>query len=181
MSLNETGFDNAKVAVADIAGKGRGLVARRAIATAELIIRSPVTLLDPMEYQLLRVAPAIKSFAMRQPGYDDDNALQWFMFGMTRLFENPDQVLGPHAKNSGIEGTIMHTFSWPRVDEAGGDTAALAFGLSSLCNHAPEEELANAEIRRDPAGGYVDLVAVEDIAAGEEVLIRYTSVPFEAV
>ncbi len=72
---------------------------------------------------------------------------------------------------------IMHTFVWQRPETEGGETAAIAFGLGSLCNHA--EEGANAEVVRDYQGACLDLVALGPIKAGEEILIRYKSVPFE--
>ena len=74
---------------------------------------------------------------------------------------------------------IMHTFVWQRPDDEGGETAAIAFGLTSLCNHAQDEAAANAEVVCDYAEESLDLVALSPIASGQEILIRYRSVPFE--
>ena len=161
--------------------KGRALIARQDISPRELIIRSPVKLLDPMEYQVLRLIPAIRRFASNHPDVKETDTLNRFMIGMMRLMENPDDVLGLPPTDDDIHGTIMHTFTWPRPEQDGGETAALAFGLSSLCNHAPHENMANAEVVRDPDGRHIDLVAIKAIGEGEEILIRYASVPFEAV
>ena len=181
MQADLDAFDNTKVAVSEVEGKGRALVARQDLSVHELIIRSPVKLLDPMEYQVLRLIPAIRRFLSRQPDVEGTDALNGFMVGMMRLMENPDDVLGvPHGDDDD-PGTIMHTFTWPRTQEDGDDTAALAFGLSSLCNHAPEGHMANAELVRDPDGRHIDLVAIKTIGKGEEILIRYASTPFEAV
>lgn len=174
-------FDNTKVAVTQIEGKGRGLAARQDLSAQELIIRSPVKLLDTMEYQVLRLLPAIRRFVSRQPDVEEADALNRFMVGMMRLMENPDDVLRPAPTDDDDPGIIMHTFTWPRTQKDGGDTAALAFGLSSLCNHAPDEHMANAELVRDPDGLYIDLVAIKAIGKGEEILIRYASTPFETV
>ena len=72
---------------------------------------------------------------------------------------------------------IMHTFSWDRPEARGGDTAAIAFGLVSLCNHS--EDGANADAVRVYDEERIDLVALHPIEAGEEILIRYKSVPFD--
>jgi len=182
MSGSQHEFDNQKVAVdASDEKKGRTLIACQDIAEQELIIRSPVKLLDPMEYQVLRLVPAIRRFAAKHPEIEKADVLNRFMFGMMRLAEEPGDVLGTPASDDDFHGIIMHTFTWPRPEHEGGETAALTFGLSSLCNHAPDESLANAEVVRDPGGRHIDLVALREIGQGEEVLIRYVSVPFEAV
>ena len=181
MSKCQNEFDNQKVAVKASGGKGRTLIARQNITSQELIIRSPVKLLDPMEYQILRLVPAIRRFASKHAELKEADVLNRFMFGMMRLAEDPGDVLTAPPPDDDFHGTIMHTFTWPRADQDGGETAALAFGLSSLCNHAPDETMANAEVVRDPGGRYIDLIALKTIAEGEEILIRYVSVPFEAV
>jgi len=181
MTVEANQFDNTKVSAIEIDGKGRGLVARRDMAQGELIIRSPVKVLNAMEYQVLRLIPSIRSFVARQPDYQETDAANWFMIGMTRLFEDPDQVLGSTLAEDAAQGTIMHTFTWPRSEEDGGNTAALAFGLSSLCNHAPEEQSANAELVRDVQHDHIDLVTLKAIREDDEILIRYASVPFDVV
>ena len=47
-------YSNSKVEVRDFAKKGRGLVAAKDIQVGELIIRSPVRVLEGMEYRILR-------------------------------------------------------------------------------------------------------------------------------
>ena len=181
MPLNAEAYDNSKVTVTQSGNKGRALIARQNIAAQELIIRSPVKLLDPMEYQVLRLVPAIRRFASKHAELKEADVLNRFMFGMMRLAEDPGDILEAPASNDDFHGTIMHTFTWPRPEQDGGETAALAFGLSSLCNHAPDETLANAEVARDPDDRHIDLMAIKEIDEGEEILIRYASVPFEAV
>lgn len=181
MSKHHNAFDNQKVDIGAAGEKGRTLIARRNIAARELIIRSPVKLLDPMEYQVLRLIPAIRRFAAKHPEFEEADVLNRFMFGMMRLAEDPGDVLGAQAPDDDFHGIIMHTFTWPRPEQDGGETAALAFGLSSLCNHAPDESQANAEVVRDHANRHIDLMAIREIGEGEEILIRYATVPFEAV
>ena len=181
MSKRQNEFDNQKVEVESTGEKGRTLIARRDIAAQELIIRSPVKLLDPMEYQVLRLVPAIRRFASKHSELKEADVLKQFMTGMMQLAEDPGEVLGAPTSDDDFHGIIMHTFTWPRSAQDGGETAALAFGLSSLCNHAPDETRANAEVVRDPDDRYIDLVALREIGEGDEILIRYVSVPFEAV
>jgi hypothetical protein len=70
---------------------------------------------------------------------------------------------------------INHLFSWPRPESHGGDTAAIAFGLASLCNHTEGD--ANAKVVPDYEEECIDLVAIKAIEAGTEILIRYKSPP----
>lgn len=132
MSQEQRKFDNAKVAVIESSGRGRGVAATQDIAAGELIVSAPVLVLSGVEYYLMRILPC-----------------------------------------------IMHTFVWERPEAQGGETAAIAFGLASLCNHA--DDGANAEVVRNYEDECLDLVAQSPIKAGEEILIRYKSVPFEPV
>ena len=125
-------FDNKKVAVREMLGKGRGVVAAQDIAAGELIVSAPVFVLAGSEYDVIRMMPC-----------------------------------------------IMHTFLWERPESEGGESAAIAFGLASLCNYA--EENANADAVRVYDEECLDLVALRPIGVGEEILIRYASVPFEPV
>lgn len=68
-------------------------------------------------------------------------------------------------------------FQWEGDIKAGG-TGAIAFGLVSLCNHAFEP---NAIIRPNYDRNTLDLHAAANIAAGDEVTIRYCSLWFEPV
>lgn len=123
-------YDNTKVIVRDVPGRGRGLIAAQNIGTGDVIVSAPVLVLSGVEYYLMRILPC-----------------------------------------------IMHTFVWERPQAEGGETAAIAFGLVSLCNHS--EENANAKAVRVFEAERLDLVALKPIDAGTEILIQYRSVPFE--
>lgn len=91
-------------------------------------------------------------------------------------------VSAPALVLKGIEYYLMrilpcinHLFSWPRPESQGGDTAAIAFGLASLCNHS--EDNANAKVVPNYADNSVDLIAIKAITAGAEILIRYKHPP----
>ena len=71
---------------------------------------------------------------------------------------------------------IMHSFTWRDPKKNGAETAALAFGLVSLCNHS--EQGANADAVRDYELERLNLVSLKPISAGDEVLIQYSTVPF---
>jgi SET domain-containing protein len=66
-------------------------------------------------------------------------------------------------------------FRWQGDIKEGG-TSAVAFGLVSLCNHAAQP---NAVVRPDYSGKTLDLYATANIAAGEEITIRYCSLWFK--
>jgi uncharacterized protein len=68
-------------------------------------------------------------------------------------------------------------FRWQGDIKAGG-SGAIAFGLVSLCNHAPEP---NATVRQNCGDNTLDLYAAADITAGEEITICYCSLWFEPV
>ncbi|MDH3741483.1 MAG: hypothetical protein OER56_07785 [Hyphomicrobiales bacterium] len=70
---------------------------------------------------------------------------------------------------------INHLFAWPRPQMQGGDTAAIAFGLASLCNHS--NAFANATVIRDYEQECIDLVATTKIETGKEILIKYKGPP----
>lgn len=174
-------FDNGRVYLSVLDDKGRGLFARQDLAEDDLIIRSPVKLFNAMEYEILRFVPAIRSYLAGQPEHGGDGRMVSLKIGLDRLFDDPDAVLSATTEEESAASTIMYTFTWPRPDDEGGDTAAIAFGLISMCNHAPEAAQANAKLVRDHEAMHIDLVATRDIARGEEILISYASVPFEPV
>ena len=65
-------------------------------------------------------------------------------------------------------------FAHPDDPESG----LIVLGLPSLCNYA-DAPTAHVEWRRDAALGWVaELVALEDIAAGEEITYRYRCGPW---
>ena len=51
----------------------------------------------------------------------------------------------------------------------------IAFGLSSLCNHA-ERPGARVRWRRDRLGLWADLIALRDLQPGEEITVYYTNI-----
>jgi len=181
MSIALTEFDNARVRVGGQGKRGRGLFARQGLADATLILRCPVKVLNPMEYQALRFIPSIRSFLASRPEHHGDGGMISLKAGIDHLFADPDVVLSALEQAESASSAIMYMFAWPRPDEDGGDTAAMAFGLTSICNHAAESAAANAVLVRDRDAEAIDLVALRDIDDGEELLISYASVPFEAV
>jgi uncharacterized protein len=68
-------------------------------------------------------------------------------------------------------------FRWQEDIKKGG-SGAIAFGLVSLCNHATQP---NATVHPNYGENTLDLYAATDIAAGEEITIRYYSLWFEPV
>ena len=83
------------------------------------------------------------------------------------LIEAAPVIVVPAEQRALLDRTIVHDyyFDW---DEAG--AAAVALGLTSLCNHSRRP---SARVRRNHARGTLDLVALAPIAAGEEVTIDY--------
>lgn len=57
----------------------------------------------------------------------------------------------------------------------GGYDCLLAFGLSSLCNHA-EKPNAVVSWEEDSVGLWASLIALEDIEENEEVTVFYTNI-----
>ncbi|NNE24657.1 MAG: SET domain-containing protein-lysine N-methyltransferase [Rhizobiales bacterium] len=91
-------------------------------------------------------------------------------------------VSAPVLVLKGIEHYLMrimpcinHLFTWPRPQMQGGDTAAIAFGLASLCNHSNTR--ANAKVIPDYEQECIDLIATSKIEAGREILIKYKGPP----
>lgn len=68
-------------------------------------------------------------------------------------------------------------FRWQGNIKKGG-SGAIAFGLVSLCNHSPRP---NAIVRPNYRENTLDLYAAANIAADEEITIRYCSLWFEPV
>ena len=95
------------------------------------------------------------------------------------LIEAAPVVVFSAAAASLIDRTPLfdYYFRWQGDIKEGG-SGAVAFGLVSLCNHSPEP---NAAVRPNDAGATLDLYAAADIAAGEEITIRYCSLWFEPV
>ncbi len=80
-------------------------------------------------------------------------------------------MIVPEEQRPLIDETILHDyyFQWDDGPEGEG-RGVVAFGLISFCNHSHRP---NARVRRNPARDTLDLVAVSEIAAGEEITIDY--------
>jgi uncharacterized protein len=75
------------------------------------------------------------------------------------------------AQCAALDRTILHDyyFHWDG-DPDGEGRGALGLGLVSLCNHSSRP---SARVRRNFARCTLDLIAIADIAAGEELTIDY--------
>lgn len=144
-----------------------------------LYLQAPVKLLSAVEFHLLRLASLLQAHALQSLGSEADITLQSLMTMLGELINQPEIELADDASSVSSNAAIMHTFTWDRPLTEGGQTAAIAFGLVSLCNHASEDEAANAGVRLDREGLSISLVASDDIQAGEEILIKYRSTPFD--
>ncbi len=118
--LNGTGAG--RLAVRDLAGKGRGVVALTPFRAGELIDSAPVLVLPADERRIAERTRISNYWFYWQDGGEDD---------------------------------------W---------TAAIALGPVSLCNHS---QAPNASFAADTDAGRIDLVALRDIEAGEEVTFDY--------
>lgn len=112
------------VAVRDLRGRGRGIVAIRAFRAGEVVERAPV-------------------------------------------------IVVPRAVVAPLRGTLLDDY-WFWWDEA---NVACALGWASLYNHACP---ANAAFRCEPAARVLEIRAVRDIAAGEELTLNYHGEPEDA-
>lgn len=168
----------AKVKVGSFQAKGRGLVADCGISKGEEILSSPVKLLNPVEFHLLRLAPLLLAHAQTRSDAGAPIGMQQLMASLGALLNEPDEVLASNAASDSSDAAIMYTFTWDRREAEGGQTAAIAFGLASLCNHASDHEAANADAVPVHDSLEIRLIAVKDIQPGDEILIRYRSTPF---
>jgi SET domain-containing protein len=120
------------------------------------------------ERKLLRVA----DFGVKGRGVV---ALQEIKRG--ELIERSPVLLIPHKDRSAVDPTIVFTyvFMWEHgtVEEdlyKHEGRAAIALGYTSLLNHS---YTPNAHFHRHIDDMLIDIVALRDIAAGEEVTIDY--------
>lgn len=169
---------NAKVKVGVFGGRGRGLIADSHIKPGEEILRSPVKLLNSVEFHLLRLAPLLFTHSQSRTGGVAPIGMEDLMTSLATLLDNPEEVLSDDATSHSGDAAIMYTFTWDREEAEGGQTAAIAFGLASLCNHAMDRKTANAEAVPDHDALEIRLAALSEIQPGEEILIRYRSTPF---
>lgn len=115
--------------VAMIPGKGRGILANRAIAAGALIEKAPAARMPSEERHLI----------------DQTDVFTYY-------FADP----GSYARKGQYD-------------------CLLAFGLSSLCNHA-EKPNAVVSWTEDTVGLWASLIALEDIAPDQEVTVFYTNI-----
>ena len=87
------------------------------------------------------------------------------------LIEAAPVIIVPAKDCRLLDQTILHDyyFHWDG-DPDGEGRGAVALGLVALCNHSRRPR---ARVRRNPAHGTLDLVALMPIAAGEELTIDY--------
>jgi len=94
--------------------------------------------------------------------------------GAGALIERAPVVIVPAAQRELLDHTILHDyyFVWNDVLAGGGgeQSAALALGLVSLCNHSRRP---TARIRQNRVSETLDLLALTPIAAGREITIDY--------
>lgn len=172
-------FDNSGVAVREFSDRGRGLVACRDFADGELILKSPAKILNSVEYQMLRLMPAITGFLKKNPASNQEIAVAQLFRGLDAMLDNPDKVLGIDQAATASDSAIMYTFGWDLNDGNEEMTAAIIFGLASLCNHSSDKNLANAKVVQHTVRQELDLVATQPIKSGEEILLQYRSTPFD--
>jgi SET domain-containing protein len=81
------------------------------------------------------------------------------------VIEAAPMIIVPPEERALLDRTILHDyyFDWD-------GSAAVALGLVALCNHSRRPR---ARIRRNLAQRTLDLVALEPIAAGQEITIDY--------
>jgi SET domain-containing protein len=86
------------------------------------------------------------------------------------LIETAPVIIVPAKECRLLDQTILHDyyFRWDDVDGEG--SGAVALGLVALCNHSHRPR---ARVRRNPARGTLDLVALVTITPGDEVTIDY--------
>ena len=87
------------------------------------------------------------------------------------VIESAPVIVVPPEQCSLLDRTILHDyyFDWESGPGRVG-SGAVALGLVSLCNHARRP---NARVRRNLVQVTLDLVALDPIAAGEEITIDY--------
>lgn len=77
-------------------------------------------------------------------------------------------IVVPRAEVPVIHKTVLHDYYFLWGEDM--EDAAIALGFGSLYNHAVH---SNADFILDIENGTIDIVAVEDIAAGSEITINY--------
>ncbi len=87
------------------------------------------------------------------------------------VIEEAPVVIVPGAECADLERTILHDyyFHWDG-DPDGDGSGAVALGFVTLCNHSSRPR---ARIVRNLDRQTMSLVAIADIAAGDEVTIDY--------
>ncbi|MFP4311105.1 MAG: SET domain-containing protein-lysine N-methyltransferase [Nitriliruptoraceae bacterium] len=84
----------------------------------------------------------------------------------TLLMHAPVLLISAEQREA-LQATIVDDYVYEWDDDG---TAALVLGVSSMCNHAEEP---NAYLWLVPDGPSAELVALVDIAPGEEITVSY--------
>jgi SET domain-containing protein len=88
------------------------------------------------------------------------------------LIESTEIIVVPSEQRNSLDTTVLYNyyFSWG----TDGTEAALALGLGSLYNHS---YAPNAHYVKDLEGRKIDFIAIQNIAAGEEITVNYNGDP----
>lgn len=84
----------------------------------------------------------------------------------TLLMHAPVLLISAEQREA-LQATIVDDYVYEWDDDG---TAALVLGVSSMCNHAEDP---NAYLWLVPEGPSAELVALVDIAPGEEITVSY--------
>jgi len=90
-------------------------------------------------------------------------------FARGQVIERAPVIIIPAAEVPLVSQTVLNNYAY----RWGDDDLALALGLASLYNHSLQ---ANAHYRCVPADRVVEIYALRDIAAGEEICLNYNGV-----
>lgn len=87
------------------------------------------------------------------------------------IIEIAPVIILPAVECATFNRTVLHDyyFHWDG-DRQGEGRGALALGLLTLCNHSSRPR---ARVERNHDRRTLDLIAIADIAAGEEITIEY--------
>ena len=94
-------------------------------------------------------------------------------FRTGELIERAPSLVIPREQEALIEQTVLDNY-WFRLDKS---SCGLPLGhCVPFLNHS---DTPNVEVRRSAAPAYLEVIALRDIAAGEELCFRYGEVWFE--
>ena len=75
-----------------------------------------------------------------------------------------------------IHQTYLHDYYFLWTDEENGSEGAIALGYGSLYNHSYDP---NSEYYTNTEQQTLDVFAIKDIAAGEEITFNYNGMPYD--